>query len=188
MRAAASCGPRTARSHAQRRTIGHRIDRTVKIKRLRWWIIALVCCGTIVNYLSRNTLAVLAPTLMAQMSFSTREYSYVVGAFQLAYTVMQPVCGYVLDLLGTRTGFALFALLWSLTELSAWLRHWLAVSCVLPRWFGLDGSRGHSGGNQGDFRMVSGARALGRHGLFQHRHLPWGDVGAALGGIRPASL
>ena len=73
-------------------------------------------------------------------------------------------------------------------ELPAWLRHWLAVSCILPRWVGLDGSRGHSGGNQGDVRMVSSSRALGRHGLFQHRHLPWGDVGAALGGIRPASL
>jgi MFS transporter, ACS family, hexuronate transporter len=101
----------------------------VKIKRLRWWIIALVCCGTIVNYLSRNTLAVLAPTLMARMSFSTQEYSYVVGAFQLAYTVMQPVCGYVLDFLGTRTGFALFALLWSLTScLHAFATGWLSLA------------------------------------------------------------
>jgi ACS family hexuronate transporter-like MFS transporter len=101
----------------------------VKIKPLRWWIIALVCFGTIVNYLSRNTLAVLASTLMTQMRFSTREYSYVVGAFQLAYTVMQPVCGYVLDLLGTRTGFALFALLWSVTScLHGFATGWLSLA------------------------------------------------------------
>ena len=101
----------------------------MKIKALRWWIIALVCFGTIVNYLSRNSLAVLAPTLMAQMRFSDREYSYVVGAFQLAYTVMQPVCGYVLDFLGTRAGFALFALLWSLTScLHGFATGWLSLA------------------------------------------------------------
>jgi MFS transporter, ACS family, hexuronate transporter len=101
----------------------------VKIKRLRWWIIALVCFGTIVNYLSRNSLAVLAPTLMTQMRFSDREYSYVVGAFQLAYTVMQPVCGYVLDFLGTRAGFALFALLWSLAScLHGFATGWLSLA------------------------------------------------------------
>ena len=99
------------------------------IKRLRWWIIALVCFGTIVNYLSRNSLAVLAPTLMARMSFSEREYSYVVGAFQLAYTIMQPVCGYVLDFLGTRAGFALFALMWSLTScLHGFATGWLSLA------------------------------------------------------------
>ena len=98
-------------------------------KRLRWWIIALVCFGTIVNYLSRNSLAVLASTLMTQMHFSTREYSYVVGAFQLAYTVMQPVCGYVLDFLGTRMGFALFALLWSLAScLHGFATGWLSLA------------------------------------------------------------
>jgi ACS family hexuronate transporter-like MFS transporter len=101
----------------------------VKSKQLRWWIIALVCFGTIVNYLSRNSLAVLASTLMTQMHFSTREYSYVVGAFQLAYTVMQPVCGYVLDFLGTRTGFALFALLWSVAScLHGFATGWLSLA------------------------------------------------------------
>ena len=101
----------------------------MKIKRLRWWIIALVCFGTIVNYLSRNSLAVLAPTLMREMHFSTREYSYVVGAFQLAYTVMQSVCGYVLDFLGTRAGFALFALLWSLAScLHGFATGWLSLA------------------------------------------------------------
>ena len=101
----------------------------MKIKQLRWWIIALVCFGTIVNYLSRNSLAVLAPTLMARMRFSEREYSYVVGAFQLAYTIMQPVCGYVLDFLGTRAGFALFALMWSLTScLHGFATGWLSLA------------------------------------------------------------
>jgi ACS family hexuronate transporter-like MFS transporter len=80
---------------------------------LRWGVVALISLGTIINYLSRNTLAVLAPQLEATLRFGVREYSYVVAAFQLAYTLMQPVCGFVLDRLGLRVGFALFALLWS---------------------------------------------------------------------------
>jgi len=80
---------------------------------MRWWIVGLIVLGTIINYLSRNTLGVLAPVLKTELGFTTEQYSYVVGAFQLAYTVMQPVCGFVLDTLGLRAGFALFAMLWS---------------------------------------------------------------------------
>ncbi len=80
---------------------------------LRWWIIALVCLGTIVNYLSRNALGVLAPQLKTLLSMSTQQYSYVVGAFQVGYTLMQPVCGLVIDIIGLRAGFAIFAMLWS---------------------------------------------------------------------------
>jgi ACS family hexuronate transporter-like MFS transporter len=109
----------------------------MKIKGLRWWIIALVCFGAVVNYLSRNTLAVLASTLMTDMRFSTREYSYVVGAFQLAYTIMQPVCGYVLDFFGTRTGLALFALMWSLAScLHGFATGWLSLA-FFRGWLGL---------------------------------------------------
>ena len=81
---------------------------------LRWWIVGLVCLGTIANYLARNSLAVMAPQLKATLHFTTREYSYVVAAFQVAYTVMQPVCGMIVDRLGLRLSFALFAIAWSI--------------------------------------------------------------------------
>lgn len=87
------------------------------IKGLRWWIVALICLGTIINYLARNSLAVLAPVLQTKLSFSTQEYSYVVAAFQVGYTIMQSVCGFVLDFLGLKIGFALFALAWSASNL-----------------------------------------------------------------------
>lgn len=88
-----------------------------KIIGLRYWIIALVCGGTILNYLARNSLAVLAPRLQIELDFSTQQYSYIVAAFQVAYTIMQPICGYFLDRIGLRTGFALFAILWSLSNM-----------------------------------------------------------------------
>jgi ACS family hexuronate transporter-like MFS transporter len=84
-----------------------------RVPGLRWWIVALISLGTILNYLARNSLGVLAPQLKLNLHVSTAQYSYVVAAFQLAYTVMQPVCGFVIDRIGLRLGVALFALIWA---------------------------------------------------------------------------
>ncbi|WP_283149213.1 MFS transporter [Silvimonas soli] len=86
----------------------------VKLKGMRWWMVAIVTFGLIVNYLARNTLSVAAPTMMAEMHMSTQQYSYVVVAWQVCYALMQPVAGYILDAIGTKLGFAIFAACWSL--------------------------------------------------------------------------
>lgn len=90
---------------------------------LRWWIISLVTMGTVLNYLARSSLAVAAPTLKDVFDMTTQQYSWVVGAFQGAYTVMQPIAGHIIDLMGLRLGFALFAAAWSLSNCA----HALAV-------------------------------------------------------------
>ena len=98
---------------------------------LRWWIIALVCLGTIVNYLSRNALGVLAPQLKTMLHYETQQYSYVVGAFQVGYTIMQPVCGLIIDLIGLRIGFAIFACLWSLVGcLHGFAGSWVSLAAL----------------------------------------------------------
>ncbi|SAK80179.1 major facilitator transporter [Caballeronia hypogeia] len=102
-----------------------------KVIGLRWWIIALVCAGTIVNYLSRNALGVMAAELKTLMNMSTQQYSYVVGAFQIGYTIMQPVCGLIIDLIGLRLGFALFACLWSATGMAhALATGWISLAAL----------------------------------------------------------
>lgn len=88
------------------------------IKHLRWWIISLVTLGTILNYLARSTLSVAAPTLKEEFQMSTEQYSWVVLAFQATYTVMQTVAGAILDHLGTRLGFFLFAIGWALANMA----------------------------------------------------------------------
>ncbi len=85
---------------------------------LRWWIISLVTLGTVLNYLARSTLSVAAPTLKAEFAMSTEQYSWVVLAFQATYTVMQTVSGAILDALGTRLGFFLFAVGWALANMA----------------------------------------------------------------------
>ncbi len=101
------------------------------IKGLRWWIIVLVSLGTIMNYLARNSLAVLAPQLKHIFALSTQQYSYIVAAFQIGYTVMQPICGLVVDILGLRLGFALFAGLWSLVGMAhGFASGWLSLGLL----------------------------------------------------------
>ena len=83
-----------------------------KIKGLRWYILVLVALGTVVNYIDRNTLGVLAPELRDKLHFSTEQYSFIVATFQICYGLMQPVAGYLTDLIGLRFGYFMFALLW----------------------------------------------------------------------------
>lgn len=85
---------------------------------LRWLMIALVTGGTILNYLARSTLSVAAPTLTSEFNMSTEQYSWVVLAFQASYTIMQTVAGSVLDALGTRIGFFIFAAGWALANMA----------------------------------------------------------------------
>ena len=84
-----------------------------KIRGMRWWMVGLVTAGLIVNYLARNTLSVAAPTMMSELNITTQEYSYIVVAWQVCYALMQPIAGYVIDAIGTKLGFAVFALAWS---------------------------------------------------------------------------
>jgi ACS family hexuronate transporter-like MFS transporter len=62
-------------------------------------MIGLIMLGSIVNYLTRSTLAVAAPTLLKDLHITERQCSWVLGAFQ-ATIMAQPVSGYLLDVLG----------------------------------------------------------------------------------------
>ena len=96
---------------------------------LRWWIIGLVTLGTVLNYLARSTLSVAAPRLKEEFAMTTEHYSWVVLAFQASYTVMQSVAGAVLDALGTRLGFFLFAVGWALSNMGhALVTNWQGLA------------------------------------------------------------
>ena len=62
---------------------------TVAIKGIRWWMIGLLMLGAIINYLTRSTLAVAAPTVLKDLAISTQQYSWILGAFQGAI-MLQP--------------------------------------------------------------------------------------------------
>jgi ACS family hexuronate transporter-like MFS transporter len=80
-------------------------------------MISLIMLGSVINYLTRSSLAVAAPTLLKELHIGEKEYSWIVGTFQGAI-MAQPVCGYVLDTLGLKLGFAIFAIAWSLINMA----------------------------------------------------------------------
>ena len=65
----------------------------MKIRGLRWYIAGLICLTTALNYLDRQTLALLAHTLETELGITTIQYSYVTAAFLTSYTIMYAVSG-----------------------------------------------------------------------------------------------
>ena len=84
------------------------------IRHLRWWITGLLFLATFFNYLDRQALSVAAPTICKALNFTETDYAHIVMAFLVAYMIMQPLTGWVVDRIGVRIGFAAAVVLWSL--------------------------------------------------------------------------
>ena len=87
------------------------------MKSLRWRMMTLLMIGSIINYLTRSTLGVAAPTILQDLDITTQQYSWIVSTFQFAI-MLQPICGYVLDVVGLKVGFAMFAIAWSIVSMA----------------------------------------------------------------------
>ena len=77
------------------------------IRNLRWWIGGLLFASTVINYIDRQTLSVLAPALKDQYHWTNTDFATVLIAFRVVYTIMQSVSGRMLDRLGTRRGLSI---------------------------------------------------------------------------------
>jgi ACS family hexuronate transporter-like MFS transporter len=75
--------------------------------RLRWWIGGVLFASTVINYIDRQTLSVLAPYLKIEFHWTNSDFALIVIAFRVAYAVNQTVAGRLLDRLGTRLGLLL---------------------------------------------------------------------------------
>ena len=84
--------------------------------RTKWLVLGMAFLATVINYLDRQTLSVMAPLLLAKFHISGEIYSDIIFAFMLAYTVMNGVSGRVIDRLGSRVGYALTIAWWSGAE------------------------------------------------------------------------
>ncbi|EAA7388574.1 MFS transporter [Salmonella enterica subsp. enterica] len=101
------------------------------VKNLRWWMLILFLLGVTVNYITRNSLGILAPELKSSLGITTEQYSWIVGAFQLAYTLLQPLCGWLIDVIGLKLGFMICAGLWALAcLLHAGAGSWLQLAIL----------------------------------------------------------
>lgn len=88
-----------------------------KIANLRWWIAGLLFLSTVINYMDRQNLSILARTIQNDLHITDLQYSYVVQAFLLAYTFAYLFAGRLTDYLGTRTAMACFVIWWSIADM-----------------------------------------------------------------------
>jgi MFS transporter, ACS family, hexuronate transporter len=84
---------------------------------LRWWIIVLIFLAAVLNYVDRQTLSALAPTIQKDLGMDDRDYANIVNIFLIAYTLSYLVSGKLADALGTRTGMFLFVAWWSVSNM-----------------------------------------------------------------------
>jgi len=84
----------------------------------RWVICGLLFFATTVNYMDRQILGILAPTLQHEIGWTEREYGYIVTAFQAAYAIGLLGVGRAIDLIGTGKGYSLSVIFWSLAAMA----------------------------------------------------------------------
>lgn len=124
------------------------------IRRLRWWIGGLLFASTVINYIDRQTVSVLAPILLVEYHWTNTDFATILMAFRLAYTIMQWGGGRLMDWLGARRGLTLTLIFYSsvatLTSLAQGLGsfrvfrfllgagegpNWPAAAKVTSEWF-----------------------------------------------------
>ena len=124
------------------------------IANLRWWIGGLLFASTVINYLDRQTLSVLAPYLKQQYQWNNQNFALIVIAFRVAYSIGQTLSGRLIDRIGTRKGLTITVIWYSiaamLTSLAGGLRsfaffrfllgagesaNWPAATKAVAEWF-----------------------------------------------------
>jgi len=90
-----------------------------QIGRVRWTICAFLFVATSINYVDRQVIGILKPTLQQSIGMSEIQYGYIVDAFQLGYSAALLVAGRLIDRLGTRIGYVLIMAIWSLSAMGA---------------------------------------------------------------------
>lgn len=85
------------------------------MRNLRWMVIGLIGLATVINYIDRNALAVMWPAVSKEIGADKSDYALLVTVFMLAYAFGQSAFGKIFDVIGTRLGFAVSILFWSLS-------------------------------------------------------------------------
>jgi len=124
------------------------------IPSLRWWVVGLLFASTVINYIDRQTLSVLAPYLKLQFRWTNSDYANIVIAFRVAYSIGQTAFGRLMDRIGTRRGLSFSVLWYSLASMATSLArgllsftgfrfllgagesaNWPAAAKVVSEWF-----------------------------------------------------
>ncbi|MCH5311159.1 MAG: MFS transporter [Prevotella sp.] len=87
---------------------------TTKKTNVRWMVVALIFFATTVNYIDRQVIGLLKPYIQDDLGWTEADYGYIVTAFQIAYGIGMIACGRMLDKLGSKLGYSVAIIVWSL--------------------------------------------------------------------------
>lgn len=117
----------------------------------RWWILGFLFAATMILYIDRSILGLLAPELQNKIGWSEEQYGYINSAFMVAYAICFLLMGKIIDRIGTRVGYAISISVWALASAA----HVLAGS-----WLGFAAARfGLAVGQSGNFPAANKAVA-----------------------------
>ena len=86
----------------------------MKIKGLRWWIITLIFIATVINYIDRTAFALLWPEMGEDLGMDNSDYALMLNVFMFTYAASKFLSGRLYDKIGTRIGFTISIIVWSL--------------------------------------------------------------------------
>jgi len=123
----------------------------LRIGRYRWVICALLFAATAINYIDRQTIGVLKPTLQAELHWTESSYADIVFWFQCAYAIGYLGFGPIIDRIGARLGYALAFSVWTLAHIGHGFVHSITQFALMRFTLGL----GESGSFPASLKSVS---------------------------------
>jgi ACS family hexuronate transporter-like MFS transporter len=103
----------------------------MKIRGLRWWIIILIFIATVINYIDRTAFALLWPEMGKDLGMDNSDYAIMLNVFMATYAAGKFLSGKLYDKIGTRLGFVVSIVVWSLASaFHAFARGLISLSVV----------------------------------------------------------
>jgi len=153
----------------------------MKVKGLRWWVIALIALATVINYIDRQALVVLWPSISEDLypdkSMTERKeiYALISVVFMFSYAFGQSIFGKIFDKIGTRLGFALSIGLWSISTALHALANGVLSFSIFRSMLGISEAGNWPGAAKGNAEWFPSSERAFAQGIF--------NSGAAIGGI-----
>jgi MFS transporter, ACS family, hexuronate transporter len=148
------------------------------IPHLRWVIAVLLLLASVMNYVDRQTLSILARTIQTDLGINDAGYAQVVLAFQLTYAVMYLLSGRILDAIGTRLGLFCFIVWWSGANMLTGLASGVLSLAFFRSLLGM----GEPGGYTASAKAVAEWFPVREKGMAVGLYTMGGTLGAAIAG------
>lgn len=153
----------------------------MKIKGLRWWVIALIAIATIINYIDRQSLSVLWPEIAVDLYPENTDderkeiYAIISVIFVFSYAFGQAIFGRIFDWIGTRLGFVLSIGVWSIATALHSVARGLVSFGIFRSILGIAEAGNWPGATKGNAEWFPTKERALAQGIF--------NSGAAIGGI-----